>query len=150
MCHMTPKTEFKMINYKVAPIINYWRWNSFDKRWTGMFFYKTTICSIYLRTNTFHRGNIDSFFNNIIFDVGLQEYCPKLYKNIDRFHRLFFFVLFKYLEFSFQMQPSLGALRKRSSENMQQIYRRTPMRKCDFKTPMYGCFCALNSNFSTP
>ena len=33
---------------------------------------------------------------------------------------------------SFQKQPSRGALRKRCSENMQQIYRRTPMRKCDF------------------
>ena len=29
-------------------------------------------------------------------------------------------------------QPSIGVLRKRCSENMQQIYRRTPMPKCDF------------------
>ena len=32
----------------------------------------------------------------------------------------------------FQKQPSRGVLRKRCSENMQQIYRRTPMPKCDF------------------
>ena len=31
-----------------------------------------------------------------------------------------------------QKQPSRGVLSKRCSENMQQIYRRTPMPKCDF------------------
>ena len=31
-----------------------------------------------------------------------------------------------------QKQPSRGALRKRCSENMQQIYRRAPIPKCDF------------------
>ena len=31
-----------------------------------------------------------------------------------------------------QKQPSSGVLRKRCSENMQQIYRRKPMPKCDF------------------
>ena len=30
-------------------------------------------------------------------------------------------------------QPSRGVLKRRCSENMQQIYRRTPMLKCDFK-----------------
>ena len=32
----------------------------------------------------------------------------------------------------FQKQPSRGVLQKRCSENMEQIYRRTPMAKCDF------------------
>ena len=31
-----------------------------------------------------------------------------------------------------QKQPLKGVLEKRCSENMQQIYRRTPMPKCDF------------------
>ena len=31
-----------------------------------------------------------------------------------------------------QKQPPRGVLEKRCSENMQQIYRRTPMPKCDF------------------
>ena len=31
-----------------------------------------------------------------------------------------------------QKQPSRGALKKTCSENMQQIYRRTPTPKCDF------------------
>ena len=31
-----------------------------------------------------------------------------------------------------QKQPSRGVLRKSCSANMQQIYRRTPMPKCDF------------------
>ena len=30
------------------------------------------------------------------------------------------------------MQPSRGVLKKRCSGNMQKIYRRTPMPKCDF------------------
>ena len=34
--------------------------------------------------------------------------------------------------FSFQKQLTIGALSKRCSENMQQIYRRTPMPKGDF------------------
>ena len=33
---------------------------------------------------------------------------------------------------SFQKQPLNGVLKKMCSENMQQIYRRTPMPKCDF------------------
>ena len=32
----------------------------------------------------------------------------------------------------YQKQPSRGVLRKRCSENMLQIYRRTPMLKYDF------------------
>ena len=31
-----------------------------------------------------------------------------------------------------QKKPPRGILRKRCSENIQQIYRRTPMLKCDF------------------
>ena len=31
-----------------------------------------------------------------------------------------------------QTQPSRGVLRKMCSENMQQIYKRTPMPECDF------------------
>ena len=31
-----------------------------------------------------------------------------------------------------QKQPTRGVLRKSSSENMQQIYSKTPMPKCDF------------------
>ena len=34
--------------------------------------------------------------------------------------------------FTIQKQPPRGVLRKRCSENMKQIYRRTPMPKCDF------------------
>ena len=33
---------------------------------------------------------------------------------------------------NFWKQPLRGVLLKRCSENMQQIYRRTPMPKCDF------------------
>ena len=41
-------------------------------------------------------------------------------------------------------QPSRGSLKKRCSENLQQIYRKTPMPKWKFKleirTPLEGCF----------
>ena len=39
---------------------------------------------------------------------------------------------YRYLRISFQKQLSSGILRKRFSENMQQIYGRTNMMKCDF------------------
>ena len=35
--------------------------------------------------------------------------------------------------YQFQKQPLRGVPKKRCSENMQQIYRRTPMPKCDFR-----------------
>ena len=67
-----------------------------------------------------------------------------------------------------QKQPSSGGLRKRFSENIEQIYRRTPTPKCDFnksyfgmgvllyiccifsehlsmRTRMEGCFCRILS-----
>ena len=39
----------------------------------------------------------------------------------------------------FQKQPPRGVLRKRCSENMQQIYRRTPKPKCDFNKVALLC-----------
>ena len=35
------------------------------------------------------------------------------------------------MSLSLQKQPSRGVLKKKCSENIQQIYRRTPMPKCD-------------------
>ena len=40
-----------------------------------------------------------------------------------------------------QKQLSGGVLKKKCSENMQQIYRRTPMPKCDFNK--VACFATL-------
>ena len=45
---------------------------------------------------------------------------------------LFVCLFFRPLLFPYQKQPSRGVLKKRCSGNMQQIYRRTPMQKCDF------------------
>ena len=67
----------------------------------------------------------------------------------------------------FRKQPSGGVLKKRCSENIQQIYRRTPMPKCHhaharlrdgcspvnllhifripfLRTPLVGCFCMFS------
>ena len=51
-----------------------------------------------------------------------------------------------------QKQPSRGVLRKRCSENMKQIYRRTPMPKCDFnKIVLLWVFsCKFTTYFRTP
>ena len=38
-----------------------------------------------------------------------------------------------------QKQPSRGVLKKRCSESMKQIYRRTPMLKCDFNKGEHPC-----------
>ena len=38
----------------------------------------------------------------------------------------------RFIDFQWQKQPSRGVLKKRCSENMPQIYRRTPMPKCTF------------------
>ena len=43
----------------------------------------------------------------------------------------------------FQKQPFQRVLRKRCSENIQQIYWRTPMSKCDFNTHLEGCSCTF-------
>ena len=52
---------------------------------------------------------------------------------------------------NYQKQPSLGVLIKRCSGNMQQIYRRTPMTKCDFnKGASVGCSVNLLHVFRTP
>ena len=44
------------------------------------------------------------------------------------------YIIYKQLAFRYniQKQPPTGVLRKRCSEKMQQIYRRTPMPKCNF------------------
>ena len=38
-----------------------------------------------------------------------------------------------------QKQPSKGVIRKRRFEHVQQIYRRTPMAKCDFNKVVMTC-----------
>ena len=46
-----------------------------------------------------------------------------------------------------QKQPFRGVLRKRCSENMQQIYMRTPMPKCDFNTSAWVFSCKFAAYF---
>ena len=53
-------------------------------------------------------------------------------KYVNTYHILSFFLLQRITNNYRQKQPSGGVLRKRCSENMQQIYRRTPTAKRDF------------------
>ena len=62
---------------------------------------------------------ITGFTNKI-----LDNFATSLINNV--------FDLDLFLDLLIQKQPSRGALRKRCSENIQQIYRRTPTAKCDF------------------
>ena len=58
----------------------------------------------------------------------------------DAFYQCLKKVIYLYYEWHPQKQPSIGALRKKCSENMQPIYRRSPMPKCDFNKVAY---CSL-------
>ena len=63
------------------------------------------------------------------------QYAQNVFIIFGRFSRQFFEILQKYTKRSspnFQKQPSRGILGKRCTENIQQIFRRQPMPKCDF------------------
>ena len=80
----------------------------------------------------------------LVIEVKLLHECQKIQKiqTISLLHSFFIeksteLCRGKILDFwqalnTLQKQPSRGVLKKRYSENMQQIYRRTLMLKCDF------------------
>ena len=58
--------------------------------------------------------------------------------------------LSQWLLLKIQKQPSRGILRRRHSENMQQIYMRTPIPKCDFNKvalKLYVFSCKIAAYF---
>ena len=48
-------------------------------------------------------------------------------------HTFYEITVQKSIHLKIQMQPSRGVLMKKCPENTQQIYRRTPIPKCDFQ-----------------
>ena len=50
-------------------------------------------------------------------------------------------------QLSFQKQPFKGVLRKTCSENIQEIYRRTHMQKCNFRTLAWVFSCKFAAYF---
>ena len=48
----------------------------------------------------------------------------------------------------FQEQPTRGVLKKSCSENMQQLYKRTPMPKCDFNKDALATLLKLHFDMS--
>ena len=62
------------------------------------------------------------------------------------FQRIFFCILLKFVLRSTHSFPR-GVLRKRCSENIQQMYRRTPMPKCDFNNFIEITTTLLKSHF---
>ena len=64
------------------------------------------------------------------------------------FGKTFYAIFFTFYAIFFQKQPPRGVPRKRYSENMQQIYRRTPTSKCDFNK--VGMLLFINKNNFIP
>ena len=50
-----------------------------------------------------------------------------------KYNKLLNIILTNFITLQIQKQSPIGVLQKMCSANMQQIYRRTPMRKCDFR-----------------
>ena len=83
------------------------------------------ICSKFTAENPCQRVTSVAFkFLNLWKPEAKKHRQPRL----ERLESIFF----AYSTLTVQKQPSTGVLIKRCSENMQQIYRRTPMPKCDF------------------
>ena len=96
-------------NFKAIPTAK------ITKPLVSLYFQEVTIT---LLINPFLRGKVQLDFN-VPFDLpqNIRKPLGDQKKNIRKKR---------------QKQPPRGVLRKRCSENMQQIYRRTPMPKCDF------------------
>ena len=85
-----------------------------------------------LKRPTFDDTSLCSYYGTssaIFFKVYLVKLFSKLLQIIDILN---LDLLLENLKISRQKQPPRGVPRKRCSENMQQIYRRKPMPKCDF------------------
>ena len=91
------------------------------------------ISSVNATKSAVSRGFADSvIFTEEIFNEKLQVLC-----SARKFSNMFSFIddlaaISDSGELYKQKKPSRDVLRKRFSENMQQIYRRTPIPKCDF------------------
>ena len=84
--------------------------------------------NIYSREYSFlFRGNSTIKFSHKKTEQTIRHILIKLTKNL----------------VTIQKQPSIGVLRNRCSENMQQIYKRTPMQKCD----AYGLGISFLKNY---
>ena len=78
-------------------------------------------------------------FNNNPETSKKQKYCEHTFAlviNTELYLKSFNF-------FNHQKQPSTGLLRKKWFENMQQIYRRTPIPDCDFNKVALPCKATL-------
>ena len=83
------------------------------------------------------------FFQLCVFHLNLLNNLFQLFVAVIN---AYFFV-YKITGY-FQQQPSRSVLRKKCSENMQQIYKRIPMLKCDFKKSQSNSQIALRHGCS--
>ena len=102
-----------------------------------------------------HVAGIYSFTQNIsqkiisFLNMNCCLFCYQKHDNILETNHWLISIL--KINWNFQKQLLRGVPRKRCSENMQQIYKRTPMPKCDFKehlllrTPLGGCFWSFTA-----
>ena len=80
----------------------------------------------------FSNDSLSNFYFIYLRVLFAIYFCYKAFK-VKKFSKIYTFKKTNDLiDYDGQKQLSRGVLRKRCSEIMQQIYRRTPMLKCDF------------------
>ena len=111
---MTYSLSLKKLNLQVLQMATQYMWQSrFDRNFTIRIWFKTN----------------DMIVNQINFDQWVINFNQKFQ---ERPKQMCIKHKWLYLTMESQKQPSRGVLSKMCSENMQQIYRRTPMPECDF------------------
>ena len=85
----------------------------------------------------------------VIEEIEVEgQHSLDIHQKIHKFSISFWLIIVS--ETNCRKQTSRGVLKKRCSENMHQIYRRTPMPRCDLQlywnqgTPLEGCFWIVN------
>ena len=109
---------------------NLWTFIVFVEAWIASEFVELTMRFSSEHKKSHYRLTASLFSNSIVFShsAKTKRACLLKWAKIYSVYRCPHTIHFSQK----QKQPSRGVLKKTCSENMQQIYRRTPMLKCDF------------------
>ena len=156
-------TKYKKSNIRLKQKIHFGR-NRICKIFHS-FFWRYCRALIKLCGEAATRGVLKKVFLKILQNSSLAKLQDSgvsvIYKNLQFiFSRLNSVQRLEIRKMLFQKQPPRGVLKKRRSENMQQIYRRTPMPKCNFKKVAKQLYwnqtstcvfsCKFSASFRTP
>ena len=95
------------------------------------------------KSQSYKKNNTNKSWKLFIDTFDLKQILQKVFKVMAKIEILkfegeyFFLQFFQSKKFPFQKQLSRYVLRKRCSGNIKQIYKRTPMPKCDFSNLAY-------------